>query len=147
MQENRNESALRLIVTGTRRDGRRRYDRQSKQALVKACLQPGVSLAGMALKHGINANLLHKWVVRYQLACDAAALPLLPIADDADAFVPLILNRGTATPVNQHRDIPMRTTVQKAAPVNPPPHLRAQLTNGVTLDSTVPTGIPYGCLR
>lgn len=129
MQENQNESALRLIVTGTRRDGR-----QSKQALVKACLQPGVSLAGMALKHGINANLLHKWVVRYQLACNAAALPLLQIPDDADVFVPLILNRGTATPVNQHRDIPMRTTVQKAAPVNPPPHLRAQLTNGVTLD-------------
>ncbi|MBC3936747.1 IS66 family insertion sequence element accessory protein TnpB, partial [Undibacterium sp. CY7W] len=53
MQENWNESALHLIVTGTRRDGRRRYDRQSKQALVKACLQPGVSLAGMALKHGV----------------------------------------------------------------------------------------------
>lgn len=129
MQENRNESASRLIVTGTRRDGR-----QSKQALVKACLQPGVSLAGMALKHGVNANLLRKWVIRYQLACDAAALALLPIADDADAFVPVILNRGTTTPVNQRSGIPMRTTVQKAAPVNPPPHLRAQLPNRVTLD-------------
>lgn len=60
MQENRNESTLRLIVTGTRRDGRRRYDRQSKQALAKACLQPGLSLAGMALKHGGNANMLRQ---------------------------------------------------------------------------------------
>ena len=58
MQENRNDSALRLLVTGTRRDCRRRYDLQSKRALARACLQPGVSLAGMALKHGVNANLL-----------------------------------------------------------------------------------------
>lgn len=63
MQENRNDSELRLLVTGTRRDGQRRYDLQSKRALARACLQPGVSLAGMALKHGVNANLLRKWVV------------------------------------------------------------------------------------
>jgi transposase len=48
---------------GMRRDGRRRYDDDSKLTLVKACLRPGVSLAGMALKHGVNANLLRKWVV------------------------------------------------------------------------------------
>jgi transposase len=28
--------------------------------LVEACLQPGVSLAGVALRHGVNANLLRK---------------------------------------------------------------------------------------
>jgi transposase len=63
MQENRNDSELHLLVTGTRRDGRRRYDLQSKRALARACLQPGVSLEGMALKRGVNANLLRKWVV------------------------------------------------------------------------------------
>jgi hypothetical protein len=67
MQETRIDSEFHLVVTGTRRDGRRRYDEDSKQALVRACLQPGVSLAGMALKHGVNANLLRKWVLGYQL--------------------------------------------------------------------------------
>ncbi|NDI85492.1 hypothetical protein [Undibacterium crateris] len=104
-------------------------------------------MAGMALKQGVNANLLRKWVVGYQLACDAAALPLLPITDDADAFVPVILTRGTATPVNQHRDIPMRTTVQKAAPVPPPPHYGHNCPTASRSISTVPIGTPYGCLR
>lgn len=134
MQENWNESALRLIVTGTRRDGRRRYDRQSKQALVKACLQPGVSLAGMALKHGVNANLLRKWVVRYQLVNDAAAVPSPPIEEDADAFVPVMLNRRTATPIEQRRSTPVGAAIPMNASVTPPPRLRAQLPNGVTLD-------------
>ena len=97
MQEKRNESELHLMVTGTRSDGRRRYDRQSKQALAKACLQPGVSLAGMALKHGVNANLLRKWVVSYRLASDAAA-PAVPMRDPADAFVPVTLSSRAVTP-------------------------------------------------
>jgi transposase len=41
------------------------YERAAKQALVLRCLQPGVSLAGTALAHGLNANLLRKWVVAY----------------------------------------------------------------------------------
>ena len=73
MQENRNDAELGLVVTSTRRDGRRRYDSQSKRRLAQACLQPGVSLAGMALKHGVNANLLRKWVVNYQRASTSAA--------------------------------------------------------------------------
>src|SRR5580692_10594721 len=38
------------------------HDRQAKRELVEACLMPGVSVAGLALKHGINANLLRKWI-------------------------------------------------------------------------------------
>jgi transposase len=33
-----------------------------KQRLIKACLQPGASLSGLALKAGVNANQLRKWV-------------------------------------------------------------------------------------
>jgi hypothetical protein len=40
------------------RDGRCRYDPQVKQELVTRCLQPGVSVARMAMQHGVNANLL-----------------------------------------------------------------------------------------
>ncbi|WP_426176795.1 transposase, partial [Massilia sp. TWR1-2-2] len=75
MQEIRTDSEFRLVGTGTGRDGRRRYEAESKRSLARACLQPGASLAGMALKHGVNANLLRKWVVAYQLAPDVPAAP------------------------------------------------------------------------
>ncbi|MCU4161837.1 transposase [Acidiphilium sp. AL] len=45
-----------LEITGVRRDGRRRYDPASKERLIEACFRPGVSLAGVALQHGVNAN-------------------------------------------------------------------------------------------
>jgi len=57
---------LRLEAVGVLRNTRRRYDPASKQRLVEACLQPGVSLAGVALRHGVNANLLRKWVAGQQ---------------------------------------------------------------------------------
>ena len=57
---------LRLEVVGVLRNGRRRYDPVSKRRLVEACLQPGVSLAGVAMQHGVNANLLRKWVAGHQ---------------------------------------------------------------------------------
>lgn len=48
------EQKLRVRHVG--RDGRRRYDPGSKARLVAACLEPGVSISGLALTHGINAN-------------------------------------------------------------------------------------------
>ena len=102
MQENRNNSELRLMVTGTRRDGRRCYDLQSKRELARACLEPGISLAGMAFKHGVNPSLLRKWVVSYQLASDAAA-PAGAMETPADAFVPVVLSGSSASRIEKHR--------------------------------------------
>ena len=45
--------------------GRRTYSREGKRALVELCKGPGVSVAGIALAHGINANLLRRWIDRY----------------------------------------------------------------------------------
>jgi transposase-like protein len=103
MQET--DSEFHLVVTGMRRDGRRRYDDDSKLALVKACLQPGVSLAGMALKHGVNANLLRKWVVSHQLAVGAQTRPA---ANRMDAFIPVMLGNGSATRSAQNKPVPGR---------------------------------------
>ncbi len=50
------------LVRGHRRDGRCQYDKTAKRELVRRCLEPGVSLAATALAHGLNANLLRKWV-------------------------------------------------------------------------------------
>ena len=52
------------LVAKKKRDGRCTYMASAKRALIEACLQPGVSAAGMALAHGINANVLIKWLTR-----------------------------------------------------------------------------------
>lgn len=51
-----------LLVRLVGRDGRRRFDPASKDRLVAACLEPGVSVSRLALEHGVNANLLRKWI-------------------------------------------------------------------------------------
>jgi transposase len=56
----------RALIVGHGRDGRRRYDPEAKRELVKVCLQPGTSVARIALEYGINANLLRKWIDRYR---------------------------------------------------------------------------------
>jgi len=62
-----NKSRLsRTLVVGHRSDGRCRYAPEAKRELVEACLQPGVSVARMAQEHGINANLLRKWINQYR---------------------------------------------------------------------------------
>lgn len=58
------EDAPKLQVRLVGRDGRRRYDPASRDQLVAACLEPGVSVSRLALEHGVNANLVRKWVKR-----------------------------------------------------------------------------------
>ena len=53
-----------LVMRGAVND-RRTYSKSAKQALVQMCLRPGVSVADTALAHGINANLLRRWMTRY----------------------------------------------------------------------------------
>jgi transposase-like protein len=52
------------LVTGRKNDGRAVYDLQAKAEVVRACLKPGVPVAGMALQCGINANLLRRWITQ-----------------------------------------------------------------------------------
>ena len=44
----------------------RTYTAQFKAELVAACGQPGVSIAGLAGQHGMNANVLHRWLKEHQ---------------------------------------------------------------------------------
>ena len=61
---------------------RRRYDDDLKAQVVAECGAPGASVANVAMSHGINANVVHKW--RRQ---DDSPLPAL----QAPAFVPVAL--------------------------------------------------------
>ncbi len=45
------------------RAGRRRtYSEAFKRLVVSACCEPGVSVAGIALANGLNANQVHRWI-------------------------------------------------------------------------------------
>lgn len=66
------------------RPGRGPYRRRSlteKRKIVELCLKPGASVAGVALAHGVNANLVRKWIAKYRAGeWGASGAPLLPVA-------------------------------------------------------------------
>ena len=45
---------------------RRTYTRQFKAQMVAQCLQDEVSLASLAVEHGMNPNVLHRWVTEHE---------------------------------------------------------------------------------
>ena len=64
----------------TGKPGRRHHDRAFKQELVRQSLEPGASVSAIALRSGINANMLFKWRREEpQSIGGATAAGLLPI--------------------------------------------------------------------
>lgn len=53
-----------LIAAPRTTRARRTYARQFKSEVVAQCLAPGASVSGVALMHGINANVIRKWLPR-----------------------------------------------------------------------------------
>ena len=41
---------------------RRRHSEEFRARVVAACRQPGASVAALALAHGLNANLVRRWI-------------------------------------------------------------------------------------
>jgi transposase len=80
------DQQLRVRLVG--RNGRRRYEAASKERLVTACLEPGVSVSRLALEHGVNANLLRKWIKKHT---PTSSLP----SSSRPTFIPVQLE-GTA---------------------------------------------------
>jgi transposase len=63
-----------------RRSNRRVHDTEFKARVLTECRRPGASVAAVALAHGLNANLLRKWLQgrglkRCGLAVPAVAAP------------------------------------------------------------------------
>jgi transposase len=75
----------RPLIVGHGRDGRCLYDPEAKRELVEVCLQPGISVAKVALEYGINANLLRKWMGHYRETGHAGRNSSLALP----AFVPV----------------------------------------------------------
>jgi len=84
------ERAVELVpdlIRGQARDGRCKYDPSARAELVRRCLQPGVSVAAMALAHGVNANLVRRWIMlalRDRTSVRAPRAALVPVVTTAE---------------------------------------------------------------
>ena len=56
------------------RPTRRFYSPEFKAQVLQECRQSGASVAGVALAHGINANIVHRWL-RERWSGDAISRP------------------------------------------------------------------------
>lgn len=66
-------------VVRVRSNGKREFTTAFKAWIVEQALVPGTSTAGLAMKHGINANQLRRWMRLHQQG-GAPALPrVLPV--------------------------------------------------------------------
>jgi transposase-like protein len=128
-----NSEVLSGLVVGHKRDGRCRYDPQVKQELIRQCMMPGVSVARMAMQHGINANLLRTWITKSQSSkaitvqravCETAAR-------DAQAFIPVQVEAGASSAA-----VAMPTKACCVASKSPAVSMRiqVQLPNGISVD-------------
>jgi transposase len=126
---------LPLRVTRVGVGGKRSFDPMGKQRLVDACLRPGASLSGLALKAGVNANQLRKWV---QLREQSNA----PVKDDgmavpSSAFVPVVAIGDPASAMAlppARRPIPESESTRLSPRAATVARLSAQLPNGVKLE-------------
>ena len=125
---------LPLRVTRVGVGGKRSFDPADKQRLVDACLHPGASLSGLALKAGVNANQLRKWV---QLREQSTAPARGNTAVGLPAFVPVVAIDDTA-PVSATALAARPTHERECADPSPPAtqgaRLSARLPNGVMLE-------------
>jgi transposase len=69
---------------------RRRHSKQLKARVLEETLHPGASMASVAQRHNLNANLIHKWRRTAERGIAAAAASpaflALPIAPTSDAI-------------------------------------------------------------
>lgn len=72
---------------------RRRYGGQFKAMVLTQCDEPGVSVAQVAMSHGINDNVVHRWrqLARRQQAAERATLDAQSSTAQPAAFMPLAL--------------------------------------------------------
>lgn len=124
---------LPLRVTGVTATGKRKFDAEGKRKLIEACLQPGASIAGLALKAGVNANQLHKWIQLRERANAVAAR--VSVESLPSAFVPVVPINEVAPVRTSPEPVSVRRSSHgyEAAKTATPARLSAQLPNGVTL--------------
>jgi len=100
---------------------RRRYSAQLKAQVMVECAALGASVAKVAMAHGINANIVHRWrqAAREQARASEPSAP-------SSEFVPV--------------------TIATQAPAEPAPNIQIQLRRGpTTLTITWPASAAAQC--
>jgi len=77
---------------------RRRYDEPFKAEVTAECDAPGASVAKVAMAHGINANVVHRW---RQLAREGGQATVAKPRE----FVPVVLSPSAQSEVGSAGDI------------------------------------------
>jgi transposase len=82
---------------------RRQHERAFKEELVRQSLEPGASVSAIALRNGINANMLFKWRRQHlraagQRTAPAVLLPVEVVAQAAVVTVPAPIVPTTPAP-------------------------------------------------
>jgi transposase-like protein len=85
---------------------RRNHSIEFKTKLVTICSQPGVSVSAVAQAHGVNANLLRRWMKQYPVEAH------IPAASAPAKLVPVQIETDITSPSNGeiHFDIQRGTT-------------------------------------
>ncbi|MDP3799790.1 MAG: transposase [Polaromonas sp.] len=90
------------------RPKRRFYSSELKAQVMRECRQSGASVAGVALSHGINANIVHRWL---REPTQSALVTQL----QANAFVPVTIDEIAPGPMSQAQCAPdIRVQVRRA---------------------------------
>ena len=90
--------AIALIARSYMRQ-RSSYPKPFKAQVVQECLQPGATVSSVAIRHGINANVIRKWlpVYRDQVTTTLPAfVPVQPLPKrTVDEVVVIVLPLGS----------------------------------------------------
>ena len=85
----------------TARRRRRKHSVEFKAKVVAACRKPGMSMAAVALAHGLNANLLRRWVVADEAQTakpmDARIASPAPSTLENRTFIPIQVETSAVT--------------------------------------------------
>ena len=94
--------------TATKRRTRRHHAPELKGKIIHECQQPGASVAAIALSHGVNANLVHRWLKQ----AEAGRGALTPSSSEPASFVAVpIPGAGVAAMAAQ----PIRLELRRGA--------------------------------
>lgn len=55
------------------------YPKPFKAQVVQECLQPGATISSVAIHHGINANVIRKWLPIYRDQSPATLPAFVPV--------------------------------------------------------------------
>ncbi|POP80509.1 hypothetical protein CXB38_16385 [Pseudomonas syringae] len=81
------------------------YPKPVKAQIVQECLQPGVSIASVALRHGVNANLVRKWIIA--ISCrDESPQACAEVFKSLRGSIGYLLPLGVHPPWNKWRITP-----------------------------------------